>query len=57
MYVLELIHQGLLSENNLLIGAWDNFKLFDKNCEIEPQDFKLLCSTNGYESWKELYID
>jgi hypothetical protein len=56
-YVLELIQKGLLSENNLLIGAWDNYIFFDKNRKISKQEFNLLCSKNGYESWEKLYID
>jgi hypothetical protein len=56
-YVLELIQKGLLPENNLLIGAWDNYIFFDKNRKISRQEFNLLCSKNGYESWEKLYID
>ena len=53
-YVIELIQQRLLPENNLLIGAFNNYILFDKNRELCNYDFQSLC-INGYESWKELY--
>jgi len=53
-YVVELIQQGLLPENNLLVGAWDNYIVFDKNREVCRQDFQSLC-VNDYENWKELY--
>jgi len=53
-YVVELIQQGLLPENNLLIGAWDNYIMFNKNRELSKQEFQSLC-VNGYESWEELY--
>jgi hypothetical protein len=53
--VLELIENNLLHNDKILIGAWDNYILFDINRKISKDEFLKLCK-NDYKSWKNLYL-
>tara|TARA_B100000035_G_scaffold315153_1_gene334136 strand:- start:7650 stop:8561 length:912 start_codon:yes stop_codon:yes gene_type:complete len=53
-FILELIEKNMLSSSKLLIGAWNNYILFDKNKECDKNNLIKLCH-NEYKWWKECY--
>lgn len=52
--VLELINHNLIPPSNLLIGAWNNYIIFNPKYKITKQQFLSLCK-NEYFHWIELY--
>ena len=55
--VLELFEKNLLTSEKILIGAWDNYILFDKNKKLGKGEFLELCKKGGFNDWKKLYLE
>lgn len=56
-YVVELINNKLIANNNVMIGCGEIFIYFDINKKIDKQDFVEMCEKNNMKDWIKLYSD
>ena len=56
-YIIELINNKLITNNNLMIGCGNIFINFDVNNKLDKSLFILMCLCNNITSWIQLYSD